>query len=254
MNTAEIVTDAGPAYIKGMGTPQGNHPLACEWIDTNLARWFGLPTFDCAILNLSPADEVLFHEKGKAAPGPAFVTRSMEGDKWGGGDEQLNLLDNPEAITRLVVLDTWLRNYDRHPPAGLDFHSPKPDNVFLSGEGASSGRFRLIAMDFSHCLVTCFEAELDSHVADDSRVRDPGIYGFFPAFEKYLLKSELEASQQLLLTVNPGIIAPIIAEIPLEWDLGPATREGLVRFLSARAIFVADNSIKELMAKCRPVQ
>ncbi len=114
MRTAEIITNSGPAYIKAMGGPQGNDPLACEWIGTSLARWFGLPTFDFAILNLIDGDEVLFHDKGKADLGPAFVTRAVEdGDKCGGSDAQLTLLDNPEAISWLVVLDTWLRNYDR---------------------------------------------------------------------------------------------------------------------------------------------
>jgi len=29
---------------------QGPHPLACEWVATQLARWFGLPTFDYSLL------------------------------------------------------------------------------------------------------------------------------------------------------------------------------------------------------------
>lgn len=52
MGTARIVTDAGPAYIKAMGNRQGPHPLACEWVATHLAKWFGLTTFDFAIMEI----------------------------------------------------------------------------------------------------------------------------------------------------------------------------------------------------------
>jgi hypothetical protein len=40
MGTARLVTDAGPAYIKALGNRQGPHPLACEWVGTQVARWF----------------------------------------------------------------------------------------------------------------------------------------------------------------------------------------------------------------------
>jgi hypothetical protein len=50
MGTARIVTDAGRAYIKAMGNRQGPHQLACEWVATQLAEWFGLPTFEYALL------------------------------------------------------------------------------------------------------------------------------------------------------------------------------------------------------------
>ena len=43
-------TDAGKGYLKALGGPEGPHTLACEWVATQLARWFGLSTFDFAIL------------------------------------------------------------------------------------------------------------------------------------------------------------------------------------------------------------
>ena len=43
---ARIVTDAGPAYIKALGNPQGPHALACDLVGARLARWFGLQTFE----------------------------------------------------------------------------------------------------------------------------------------------------------------------------------------------------------------
>jgi hypothetical protein len=80
MGTARVVTDTGPAYIKPMGNPEGPHSLACEWVGTRLAQWFGLPTSEFVITWLDASvDEILFLTGGFAACGPAFVTRAMRG-------------------------------------------------------------------------------------------------------------------------------------------------------------------------------
>jgi hypothetical protein len=134
MGTARIVTDAGPAYIKALGNRQGPHPLACEWVGTNLARWFGLPTFEFALLRIDASvDEIPFLRGGIAASGPAFVTRAASGHTWGGSAEELASLVNPEALAHLVVFDTWTRNCDRY-PADLTTRKPNYDNVFLEDE------------------------------------------------------------------------------------------------------------------------
>ena len=178
---AQIVTDAGHAYIKVINNPIGPHALVREWVGTSLARWFGLPTFDFAILELDEMDEIPLHDNRRAQPGPAFVTRAVEGHPWGGRAEELKLLDNPDAISRLVVFDTWTQNPDRHPP-DLATRQPHRDNVFLSGEGAMPGRFRLIAMDHTECFFTPGRRDLTGHIATIDQIRDERVYGLFPEF------------------------------------------------------------------------
>lgn len=153
MRTARIVTDAGKAYCKAIGNPEGPHALACEWVGTHLARWLGLPTFDCALLTVDEVDEIPLGDQTWAKPGPAFVSRAESGHAWGGSADELHLIENPEDIAKLVVFDTWTLNCDRHPPKGV-VRKPNKDNVFLSGEGARPGRFRLIAMDHTHCFTS----------------------------------------------------------------------------------------------------
>lgn len=107
MGTARIVTDAGPAYIKAMGNRQGPHPLACELVATQLASWFGLPTFESSLIEIdAEVDEIPFHRGGQAESGLAFVTRAVTGHTWGGSVEELSELVNPSDIGRLVVFDT----------------------------------------------------------------------------------------------------------------------------------------------------
>lgn len=82
MRTAEIMTDAGRSYIKAMGNPEGPHALACEYVGTQLARWFGLRTFDFALMNLEEIDEIPLDKGRLAMPGPAFVSRAEQGATW----------------------------------------------------------------------------------------------------------------------------------------------------------------------------
>jgi hypothetical protein len=181
MGTARIVTDAGPCYIKALGNRQGPHPLACELLGTQLARWFGLPTFDFGLIQIDAAvDEIPFLRGGWATSGSAFVTRAASGHVWGGSSEELDHLINPEAISRLVVYDTWTLNCDRH-PADLAARKPNYDNVFLEDiRDSQPTQSRLIAVDHTHCF-TCGR-DLDANTAQIGRVKDERLYGLFPAF------------------------------------------------------------------------
>lgn len=236
MCTAEVMTDAGRAYLKAMGNPEGPHALACELVATHLARWFGLQTFDFAILRLTDADEVPFGEKGVAEPGPAFVTRAEDGHTWGGDAGELDLIENPEDMTRLVVFDSWVRNVDRQPPAGAT-RKPNLRNVFLSAEKVPAGRLRLLAMDHTHTFT--WGRELTRRLGHMDMTEDPAVYGLFPPFLDFLSADVLESCRQKLRDVSRGVVAPFVDAIPREWDVSSEGRDALKDFLCGRAAFLA---------------
>src|SRR5437667_285614 len=124
-------------------------------------------------------------------PGPGFVTRAHRGIEWSGAKGVLGRLDNPEDISRLVVFDTWTFNWDRHAPPDMKRRS-RPDNVFLSGEDASRGRFRLIAMDQSECFAD--GQELNGRMAGIERIQDERVFGLFPAFIKRMNRDVVRAA------------------------------------------------------------
>ena len=251
VRTAQIVTDAGKAYCKAMGNPEGPHALACEWVGTQLARWLGLPTFDCAILTLDDLDEIPFAGGGQAEPGPAFVARAEPGHTWGGTGLELQLVDNQEAIAKLVVFDTWTLNCDRYPP-DLATRQPNYDNVFLSEEGASPGRFRLVAMDHTHCF-TCGR-ELNERIASIDRTKDGQVYGLFPGFVAavQVQRPVVEAAAERLRTFTGAVGHDIVRTIPTDWQVSEPARAALVDLLTQRAAFVADNIMRVLVPACWP--
>lgn len=253
MDTARIVTDAGPAFIKAMGNRQGPHALACEYVGTQLAQWFGLPTFDFAILTIdTEVDEIPFLRGGSAKSGPAFVTRAAAGHTWGGSENELMCLVNPTAISRLVVFDTWTRNCDRHPP-DLSVRRPNYDNVFLEDVGPKgAGQCRLLAMDHGHCFTSA--EELNARVARIDFVKDPGLYGLFPAFVSRVHQTDVESAVGELRQLSREFVASVVESVPREWEVTGRARAAWIDLICRRADFVADTILAKIARRCWPGQ
>ena len=236
---ARVVTDAGTAYFKAMGNRQGPHVLATDWVGTHLAKWFGLSTFNVAILNLGPDDVFDLPRGAKVQPGPSFAARAMTGDPWGRSGLQLDLLVNPEDITRLVVFDTWTLNCDRH-HHDLAVRKPNYDNVYLSSEGVEPGKRRLIAMDHGLCFIRSGE-DLTVKLANIDKVQDEHVYGLFPEFRGGLREDIITACIARLRQMDAATTEEIIGTVPKQWDVSPEIRKAWAELIYRRAGFVADN-------------
>ncbi len=243
VGTAEILTDAGPAFIKALGNRGGPHHLASEWVGSNLARWFGLPTFDFAILHLREGDYLPYVRGGQAVPGPAFVTRSEKGATWKGDPKTLKKLTNPRQVAWLVVFDTWVLNWDRHPPD--ESRRPNYDNVFLSQEGVPRRRYLLKAMDHTHCF-GCRAGELTKRIDRLDPIRDDRVFGLFPDFKRYVHPEAIEAACRRLGTVTRAVVEPIVAAIPREWEVDAEIRQKLIEQVVQRASYLTERLGEQL--------
>lgn len=252
METARILTDAGTAYLKALGNPQGPHALACELVGTQLARWLGLPTFEFAVVRLDANDEIPFSRGGQAIPGPAFITRAVDGSGWTGAADDLKRLLNPDDITRLVVLDNWTRNADRYPPDPAARRANR-DNVFL--ENVSQGRkvrLRLLAMDHSHCFTN--GGTLSRKIAFIQNIQDEQLFGLFPEFQPYVHQELVESVLQRLAGFSEATAQEIIQTVPVEWDVDPQARAAWAEFLCRRAAYLVDSLTERLGKVCWPGQ
>jgi len=235
----EVITDAGRAYIKPMGNRQGPHVLATDWVGTHLAKWFGLSTFEIAILTLEEDDVFDLPRGATAQPGPAFAAKAMAGAPCGRSGLQLGVLVNPEDITRMVVFDTWTLNCDRH-YYDLTVRKPNYDNVYLSREGVEPGRRRLIAMDHGLCFIRSGE-DLTARLAHIDKVRDEHVYGLFPEFREKLREDMIDACAARLKEMDIATARGMIATVPNEWGVPKEAREAWAELIYRRAGFVANN-------------
>lgn len=235
----EVMTDAGRAYIKALGNRQGPHVLATDWVGTHLAKWFGLSTLDIAILQLDADDDFDLPRGAKAKPGPAFASRALPGAPWGKSGLQLDVIVNPEDITRLIIFDTWTLNCDRH-HHDLNVRKPNPDNVFLSSEGVDPGKRRLIAMDHGLCFIGSGE-DLTSKLSHLKKTRDDRVYGLFPEFLRWLRQDTIDQCRVRLEEMDEGTATAIVGTVPHEWDVCLEARRAWIDLIHRRAHFVASN-------------
>jgi len=258
-HTALVETDVGPGYLKAMGGPEGPHTLASELVATHLARWLGFPALDFAIIRVDEVDEIPFvNDEGKtighAQVGPAFITRAEAGDSWSGQERQLAQLVNPDAISRLVVLDTWLLNCDRYSwpkqaalaKAGIRRRNRpriKRDNVFLSEE-APDGQFLLKAIDHTHCF-TCGH-EWSRQLKRIDTIRDPRLFGLFPEFKRFLDRKEVELVVRDMSRISETIVTDFMNQVPPEWEVTKEASEALVELVVARAAYVAETVVRRI--------
>jgi hypothetical protein len=242
-NVFVVETDVGPAYLKALGNPAGPHALASELIGTQLARLLSMQTFDYAVLDVQPENELPFNSDSQALPGPAFATREKRGGDWGGDARRLKKLTNPADIAKLVVMDTWLLNSDRCPPPSNTSRRPNYDNVFLSTENRSMEKFTLVAMDFSHCFSLVSGGQISPRIANIDNVKNTEIFGLYPAFSPILKRRQHWIGKALaaLDAVDEQAVARIVEEVPAQWELQQSARSALVRFICDRADYLKNN-------------
>ena len=229
---------AGPTSSRWV-IGKDHNVLATDWVGTLLARWFGLSTFDIAILTLGPDDTFPLPREHTALPGPAFASRAMSGDPWGKSGLELDCLVNPEDITRLVVFDTWTLNCERHYP-DLTARKPNYDNVFLSSENVAAGKRRLIAMDHGLCFIRSGE-DLTKRLSHIDKVQDEHVYGLFPEFRGRLREAMIHSCVSRLREMDGETAQAIIGTVPPEWEVSQEAKTAWAELISRRAGFVADN-------------
>jgi hypothetical protein len=247
---AEIVTDAGSAFMKAKGNKEGPHVLACEWIGTKLAEWFGLKTFDISIVQVNETDEIPLGHKKMAMPGSAIVTRKEKGTPWAGDPKMLEFIDNAVDIPDLVVFDNWVLNCDRYPP-DTNLRKPNFDNVFFSEENANPGRFVLKAIDHSHCF-TCGSELTERKLSNINLMKDERLYGLFPAFKKYIVYDSVKRSLDKLNRLDKKKVIELVESVPEDWEVTRGVRKKMTELILERANFIYNNLWKKLSVECFP--
>ena len=231
MKPVLVLTDRGRGYFKALGNPEGPHYLAREFVGTALADLFGISTFEYGIIHFTGNPEIQLSGGGVAQCGPGFITKEEQGEGWNGSTKCLQRITNMEDMTRLVCMDTWVRNPDRYWMRQNGIPHVRIDNVFLSGH--SKGDLTLKGFDFSHALFCKIETT--------SKAYEETVYGLFPQFKNFLNKETAVQMSNKLKTIKEKHVRPIIDQIPDEWDIDSATRDVWVNFLVSRASFLSEN-------------
>jgi hypothetical protein len=239
-----VETDEGPAYAKLLGNPEGPQALFCDWVGTRAAAWLGLPTFELAVVEVQEARLVTYDNGTESVAGPAFLAREDPGTTWGGTTDELDYIENSDALAGLIVLDTWLLNCDRYRPEGGRVRR-NTRNVFLSQRGAGKGKLRVVAMDHTHCF-TC-GAPLTTAIRSIDRAQDTRVYGHFPEFRRHVTHVAVERFSLRLLELTRPVAQGFMDGAPRAWDIRDEVRGALGDFLRDRAVFLGERRLRAML-------
>jgi len=233
---AHVDTDAGEFVVKVRNNPEGPRVLINEWVGTSLARVLDVPTPEFAIVDVPSSIELPLRASLIGEAGPAFGSRFERAQPWA-GESSLQGIANPEAISRIVVLDTWARNFDRY-SVGRDRRvRQNRRNLLLSAEGAPAGRFLLKAIDQGHCFGgASWRAR---HLRSIEAVRDSRSYGLFPEFVGHLNAAAVEATLAAAAKTSREEIRKFLGQVPPEWALSGEEAGALEDFLIDRAAYLS---------------
>jgi hypothetical protein len=237
----QVATDAGNAYLKGMGNGQGNETLACELVGSELAALIGLTVPSFAVVDLQDL-EIETISGRRLAMGPAFLSQAQDKVITGDADGScLRRLRNRGDLALMIAFDTWVRNPDRCPPPGHLIPEPNRDNVMFRSVG---GWFELLAFDHTHCFT---ETDLETDLEGTYFVDDAQVYGAFPEFLPHIDEAGLRSACNIIAGIDEAQVMAIIGAVPYPWGPSQATRDRWVRQIINRAARVEEIVIPPLV-------
>jgi hypothetical protein len=130
-----VILDTGEkAVFKSPHNSTGPHSLVCDFVGTSLAKLLEIPTFMFCIFR-SKTLHLLTKDifSGITPNESGLMTKWEDGSTWTESPTALKYIKNKNDITKIVFLDTWIRNKDRY------FNSESgvvknTGNVFISGK------------------------------------------------------------------------------------------------------------------------
>lgn len=130
-----ILADNGSEYvIKGPGlTPLHRYVAANEWVAASLARFLALPILDFCIVEMH---DRLYFASARMTRGSYYPHIRKE---------LFSLCENKDKVYGMVVLDSWICNFDRT-RSNLKVRVVRP-------QGTPVKRYLMLLNDHSHCLV-----------------------------------------------------------------------------------------------------
>lgn len=224
----QVMTDEGAAIIKYIGNPAGNDALICELVGTELANMIGLTTPDFAVLEI-PSIVLPNNPLLQISPGPAFCSRWTEATSLSPGSTLLKKLRQPEAVAKLVVFDTWLRNKDRFAEPDLStYGNANYDNVLLRMD---KRMVELVVIDHTHALV---ETTLEDELGPEW-IAERNVYGLFDQFAPILTRAAVDTALTLVEQIDLETIRRVCEEVPREWGMTHGLADDLSSCLVDRA-------------------
>ena len=233
-----VETDQGPALLKYVGNPQGEDALCSELISAELLKRLSIDSPEHSVLFIDSFERSDLGVKVRA--GHAFLTKwEKSAITFSGSQELLQRLSNPEAITQLLVFDTWIRNTDRF-VTGPSSREENLDNLLFVPAGR---KVKMLVIDHSHAFTeTTFE---DGFHENWWQVQ--GLCGTLPNFAAFIKDDVLHSTLDMLSAFSRDELEDVVGRVPLDWGLSAVSRDRVVTGLMERALGMCEWLPREML-------
>ena len=236
-----VDTDSGQAILKAANNPAGPSSIVSEIVCAELGKWFGLNIPDFCIFNDLNL-QIPLGNTGRYFKTPAFASKYHIAETRDISGRMLEKLDNAHDISKLVIFDTWIRNYDRY---DAEYQHQNSDNYLLKQVG-NTAKYELIVIDHSHCI----SLESINDVNDWADLtKDESIYGLFPEFTPYITNEHVTSALEKLSGLDDMLVEEIVNSIPLQLGLNRSSSSSLRNFICERAEFLVTTFSERIFAQ-----
>lgn len=228
------MTDDGEGFIKSINNQEGARALITELIAAELGTWIGLKIPDFAIIRNCEIE--ITASDGRIMEPPFFFSKMVEGESRDFGGDFIRKLRDPYEVTKLVVFDTWIRNFDRY----VESRNHSNDENILYSISTTPRKYEIVAIDHTHCVSPDNFMD-EGQVEWLAQINDERIYGRFPEFLPFITTDTVAASLRGLAELDSGYVLDVVNSIPVEWGLTEVSKAELVNFFCQRAEFLVQN-------------
>lgn len=226
-----VDTDAGLGYVKSPNNPMGTASVIAELVCAELGTWFGLNIPPFAIIADSQIELVM--SGLKKVEYPSFFSKQIESViPFDGTDLFLRRLRNSDDIAKLVVFDTWVRNFDRCASGMHNF-----DNLLLC-KPSRKRLYDLVPIDHGQCFVE--DGDFITNTYDSFVVADEAVFGMFEPFREILTHDSVRRAVNKLRSLDRLFVEAVVSSVPAAWGLGRNASASLTDLICDRAAFVVE--------------
>ncbi|WP_155931327.1 MULTISPECIES: HipA family kinase [Methylosinus] len=235
-------TDAGLGYLKSPNNPMGPASVIAELVCAELGTWFGLNIPPFSIIADSQIELVM--SGLRRVEYPSFFSKHIESVMpFDGTDLFLHKLRNSDDIAKLIIFDTWVRNFDRCAPGMRNF-----DNLLIC-KPSRKKLYDLVPIDHGQCFVEDGDFIISRY--DAIVVRDETIFGVFPPFRGFLTHDSVRRAVTKLQSLDRSFVEDVVASVPAAWGLGPNASASLTDLICDRAAFVVETIAGKIVTSPR---
>ena len=219
--------------------------LICEYVGSSLAICLDVQVPEFALIRTDARFVEMMRSRDEtlAEEADGFISRYEEPLRY--TPKSVEDIKNKDFFTKIIFLDTWIRNKDRYATKTGERSTRNTENIFLVENGQTKLPYTAKAIDHSEAFRLYDFAFNPEHFGEQA-IYDSTVFGRFPEFDTHL---DWEVACQLvdrLLHVDVSVIQSIFEQIPKSWNLSVKTKKVFISFIIKRAAFVAETLVKKL--------